>query len=96
MNIYLDNLTSDLEALEHTSLKSVGSLQFIDNKGAILPITFVFELPLLAQGIIIRKVLCLIEGSNYAEPTLSEVNSERVGRIKNMRLAEVLACSEDL
>ena len=89
MKITASNLVHDLQTLEAADftessppvLSGFGREDFIP--------TYVSQLPLLAQGIILRKILSAREGSSYNGLSADEMTSPRAQSVLCSRLEEI-------
>lgn len=88
MIISLSDFKGGLELLEACQLDNTPPPLFIDFYGDTLPCETVGDLPLLAQGVIIRKLLSR-DGMTIEGLYLDGANPKRVRDIKCKKMTEV-------
>jgi len=94
MQISLTTLFDDLTALEQSDFSKLSPPTFLGFDGSKLNVIHVSDLPLLAQGVIMRKVLQDEEGVNYRAPSAEDVSTPRIKAILEKKLTHVFTGSE--
>lgn len=83
------HLAQDLEKLAATTLIDTPPPVFLDLNGEDLGYQYIWEVPVLAQGLIINKYLAHTEGPAYTPISPSDFDSERVQSVLSLSLNEV-------